>query len=789
MAHPRSEILGVQTACLLGSYMPRQCGIATFTKDLLDALAGELGQREVTAIAMDDSPESYAYPPEVRFQIPVHRQAEYHTAADLLNINQIDVAIIQHEYGIYGGPDGAYVIDLMRRLRMPILTTLHTVLREPSLGQRAVMRDLIRLSDRLVVMSQKAMEILAQVYGAPQDKLVFIPHGIPDLPFVDSAFYKDQFGFEGRTVMLTFGLLGPGKGIEVVIEALPRIVQDRPDVVYVVLGATHPQVLKREGNAYRHTLDRLAARLGVLDHLVFHNRFVTIEELCRYIGAADLYVTPYPNLQQVTSGTLAYSLGAGKAVLSTPYLYAQEMLADGRGRLFPVGDSQALAREVLDLLGNEVERAAMRKRAYLYCRHMVWKEVARSYLQEAATALRQRRLKPRPAPQFGRDERLIKPSIPELSLTHLFRLTDDTGILQHAIYAIPNRHHGYATDDNARALVAALLACDLQPDDRVLRLADIYMSFLHHAFNSKHKRFRNFMSYERLWLEEIGSEDVHGRCIWALGLATALAPNDAILHFATRLFYAALESVPALGAPRAWAFSLVGLHAYLQRFGGDTHARRIRAELAQRLFARFRQHARPDWPWCEDTVTYDNAKLPHALILAGQWIPDPAMLEQGLTSLEWLIRQQFRDDGTISLIGNQGWLTRGGHRARFDQQPVEAMALVEACAEAYRYTQQKHWLDSARRCLDWFLGANDTHLALYDYRTGGCRDGLHADGPNLNQGAESTLAWLIALMKVMALERQEALTEPVPESLNDATPNAAGVPLPVQSPSPERALP
>ena len=770
MAGDRPHIPGIQTASVIGTYLPRQCGIATFSKDLRDALARELGEREVTAIAMDDSLESYPYPSEVRFQIPAHRQAEYGTAADLLNINQIDVAIVQHEYGIYGGPDGAYVVDLMRRLRMPIVSTLHTVLREPSSGQRAVMRDLITLSDRLVVMSQNAFDILGEVYGAPEDKLAFIPHGIPDVPFVDSSFYKDQFGFDGRTVMLTFGLLGPGKGIEVVIKALPRIVKERPDVLYVILGATHPHVLKREGNAYRHSLERLAEKHGVLDHVVFYNRYVTIDELCRYIGAADLYVTPYPNLQQITSGTLAYSLGAGKAVVSTPYLYAQEMLAEGRGRLFNVGDSEGLAGEVLDLLGNEVERNHMRKRAYMHCRKMVWKEVARAYLQEAAAVLRQRRQKPRPVAQLGRDERKAKLSIPELSLTHLFRMTDDTGMIQHAIYSVPDRYHGYSTDDNARALVAALMAYGLQPDDSVLHLADIYMSFLHHAFNPGPRRFRNFMSYDRTWLEEFGSEDVHGRCLWALGMATALSPNHAILAYATRLFNAGLETAPTLGAPRSWAFALVGIHAYLQRFGGDTQARRVRTELAERLYGRFKQNATPQFPWFEDVVTYDNAKLPHALMLAGQWIPNHDMLQQGLTSLQWLIDQQFRDDGTISLIGNMGWLTRQGHRARFDQQPVEAMALVEACAEAYRYTQDKVWLGRARRCLEWFIGANDTRSVLYDYQTGGCRDGLHADGPNLNQGAESTLAWIISLMTVMELDRREALSELVKVSENDATP-------------------
>lgn len=771
MSSTRPDPPGVQTVCLVGSYVPRQCGIATFSKDLRDAIAGEIGQHEATAIALDDGPESYAYPREVRFQVPAHKREEYRTAADLLNINQIDVVLAQHEFGIFGGPDGAFVIDLMRRVRMPLLTTLHTVLREPSPGQRAVMKDVIRLSDRLVVMTQYGSDILHEVYGAPREKVCCIPHGIPDVPFVESSFYKDQFGFEGRTVLLSFGLLGPGKGIEVVIQALPRIVREHPQALYVVLGATHPHVLKREGNAYRHNLERLAARLGVLEHVVFHNRFVSLEELTRYIGAADVFITAYRDLQQITSGTLAYSLGAGKAVISTPYIHAREMLGEDRGRLFPVGDSDALAEQVLDVLGDDVQCAAMRKRGYIHCRQMVWQAVARAYLREAALVHRERREKPRAAPQPPRRSRPHAPAVSDLDLRHLFRMTDGVGMFQHAIYSIPDRHHGYCVDDNARALVAALMAYDLQRQEQVLEYADVYLSFLYHGFNQARQRFRNFMSYDRRWLEEQGSEDVHGRALWALGMAAALAPNEAILSFSTRLFHAALSSAPGLTAARAWAFSLVGIHAYLQRFGGDTFARRIRAQLAERLHDQFKRNAAADWPWCEDIVTYDNAKLPHALILAGQWVPHQEMLEQGLRSLSWLVELQLAPSGVVSVIGNDGWYRRGGPRARFDQQPIEAMALVEACAEAYSCTQDEMWRDRAQRFLEWFIGANDTQSVLYDYHTGGCRDGLHSDGPNLNEGAESTLAWLISLMTVMHLERRDVVTEPAPLRESDQIPD------------------
>ena len=740
----------VQTISFLGSYVPRQCGIATFSKDLRNAIAAEIGEEQATVLAIDDNESGYAYPSEVRFEIPAQSESEYVKAAELLNMNRIDVALVQHEFGIYGGRDGCHVLEFMRRLRMPIMSTLHTVLAEPTPSQRAVLRELTRISDRVVVMSHLARNILREVYGTPEEKVVFIPHGIPDVPFVDPNFHKDQFGVEGRLVMLTFGLLSKGKGVDVAIRALPKIVERYPQLVYIVLGATHPHVLKREGSSYRDSLERLVDLYGLRDHVKFHNHFVSIEELCGYIGAADVYVTPYLSKAQITSGTLAYALGAGKAVVSTPYWYAEEMLAEGRGRLFPFNDSDALAETVIDLLDNESERHMMRKRAYVHGRQMVWKEVAQRYVETAHDIVSERVRRPRRSPNLVSAPPCTR-ELPVPALTHMLRLTDNTGILQHAVYSIPDRTHGYCTDDNARALITALRYYDMEPDMRVLRAMDTYLAFLHHAFNPEHKRFRNFMNYERGWLEDVGSEDVHGRALCALGLASALAPNDGILSFATRLFNSALESVESLGSPRAWAFTLVGIHSYLQRFSGDTQARRIRAVLSERVFKSFELNATADWPWCEDIVTYCNAKLPHALILSGQWIPDQRMLERGLEALEWLIRLQFTDDGGVSLIGNDGWLRRNGQRARFDQQPIDAMELIEACAEAFRSTQDRVWTERAHRCMSWFQGNNDTKSVLYDAQTAGCRDGLHSDGPNLNEGAESTLAWLISLLTLKRL--------------------------------------
>ncbi|HVT88366.1 MAG TPA: glycosyltransferase family 4 protein [Tepidisphaeraceae bacterium] len=751
---PRST--SVKSFALVGSYVPRQCGIATFSKDLRDSIAEQLGDRQTTVLAIDDNIGGYPYPDEVRLQIPQHRQVEYTTAAELLNINDVDVALIQHEFGLFGGRDGSHVLDLVRRLRMPVMSTLHTVLAEPSPGQHRVLRELANESDRVIVMSELARGMLKNIYEVSDDKIAVIPHGIPDMPFVDPHFYSDQFGVEGKRVLLTFGLLSPSKGIEVAIKALPRVVSAHPDVVYIVLGATHPHLLRSQGNAYRNSLEAMVKDLGLEQNVRFHNRFATLDELSRYLGVADIYLTPYPNKAQITSGTLAYALGAGKVVVSTPYWHAEEMLADGRGRLFPFGDSEKLADIIIELLDNETQRHAIRKRAYLYSRPMIWKSVGRAYVSLAERVLRDRRRSPRPITQ-SRVETIDLTSLPDLNLAHMRRLTDDTGMLQHAVYAVPHREHGYCTDDIARALLTAHMYHDLTQDDSVLPMIDTYLAFIHHAFNPTAKRFRNFMSYDRKWLEEVGSEDGHGRAIWGLGTAAMLTHNDAVLALSTRLYQESLEHLETFTSPRAWAFTLIGINNYLARFNGDSPSRRIRKTLSERLFAQFRGNSDANWPWCEDKVTYDNAKLPHALLLTGHNIGDSEMLEQGFRSLKWLVNLQTVEDGRISLIGNNGWLDRGGKRARFDQQPIEAMALVEACAAAYRISGEEWWFDQARNVLAWFTGNNETHSTLYDYHTGGCRDGMKVDGPNLNEGAESTLAWLVSLMVVMDLNRSRSL--------------------------------
>jgi glycosyltransferase involved in cell wall biosynthesis len=735
-----------QKITLIGNYLPRQCGIATFTTDLQTALARENPAGESWVVAMNETPEGYRYPDPVRFEINQQVLTEYRLAADFLNMNQVDVACFQHEFGIYGGKDGAHVLDLMGNLRMPVVTTLHTILQSPSIGQVAIVRRIAQISDRLVVMSERAKHILQDVYEVPSAKIALIHHGIPDVPFVDPNYYKDQYGVEGRKVILTFGLLSPGKGIETMIDALPAVVAQHPDVVYIVLGATHPQVKKEQGEAYRLALQRRARELGVGKHIIFHNRFVELKELCEFLGAADIYVTPYLNQEQIVSGTLAYALGSGKAIVSTPYWYAQEMLSGSRGRLFPFQDASALAEQVNDLLSQEVDRHTMRKQAYTFCRKMTWKEVARRYLELFGEVKRERERFPRPV--FKTKTMAASPrELPQPKLDHLIRLTDDVGILQHATFIVPDRYYGYCTDDNARALVAVLLARDMIPDgDAIADLVGTYLSFLHHAFNEETGRFRNFMDYNRQWMEETGSEDSHGRAIWGLGETVALSRSAHMEAAAQIIFEKALPVLAQFTSPRAWAFALVGIHAYLHRYRGDSGVRRIQEKLAEALFQKYQKNISDDWLWIEDQITYANGKIPQALIISAGSLGKEEMLQAGLRSLEWLIKIQMDPKGHFVPVGNKGWYRRGNTKARFDQQPIEALDMIEACREAHEATGDRKWFSYAQCCLEWFLGRNDLNVPLYDYQTGGCCDGLNADGPNRNQGAESSLACFLSLL-------------------------------------------
>lgn len=734
----------------LGNYLPRLCGIATFTTDLRDAVAAAAPDAECFVAAINDRPEGYAYPPPVRFEFQGKDLDSYRRAADFLNFNNADVLCVQHEFGIYGGPAGSHLLALLKELRMPVLTTLHTILREPNPAQRLVMDELARRSDRLIVMARKGAEILRETYGIPEEKVDIIPHGIPDMPFVDSSHYKEQFGVEGRPVLLTFGLLGPGKGIEHVIEALPEIVRRHPATVYLVLGATHPHLLAREGERYRLTLERLAEDRGVKENVIFYNRFVSLDDLKEFIGATDVYLTPYLNEAQVTSGTLAYVFGAGKAVVSTPYWHARELLDDGRGVLVPFRDPAAIAEGVCGLLDDPARMETIRRDAYAMGREMIWPAVATRFLESFQHARADRKARPRAA--FGGWTLGNRPSVlPPLRLDHVVRMSDATGIFQHAIFNVPNFHEGYCTDDNARAYILCNLLDeigDVAPAENLGRLATSYLAFLAAAFDYETGRFRNFMSHGRQWLETAGSEDSQGRALWAAGVGAGRSRNEGHRRLAAQLFERGLEAVRSFTSPRAWSFTLLGIHEYLRHYPGTDDILAMRSALTSRLVTAWKNCSSEQWPWFEDSVTYENARLCQALLLSGQWIPDPEALTIGLESLRWLVSIQKTPSGCFRPIGSDGFYQRDGARADFDQQPLEAQAMVAACHEAARATRDPVWTTEAKRAFEWFLGRNDLGLPLYDFTTGGCGDGLHPDRVNENQGAESTLAFQLALAEM-----------------------------------------
>ena len=742
------EIPKVRKIAFVGDYLPRKCGIATFTADLLGAVATAQPAAECHCVAVNDTKHGYDYPAEVRFGMEEQDVASYRRAADFLNIGNVDVVCLQHEFGIYGGPAGGHIVAFLRRLRMPVVTTLHTVLAEPTAEQRLVMDGIISLSSRLVVMAERGQRMLREIYQAPAAKIDLIPHGIHDVAFADPVRFKNQFGVAGRRVMLTFGLLSPNKGIEHVINALPGIVREFPDAIYIVLGATHPNELRERGEAYREGLALLAKKNNVERNLMFCNQFVDLENLKEFIGAADIYITPYLNEAQITSGTLSYAFGTGKAVISTPYWHAQELLAEGRGILVPFRDAGAIEREVVGLFLDDERRNAIRQNAWRIGRGMTWSNTANAYMQSFESSRSEAAAVPRPS--LATVTRNQKPrDLPSINLNHLSLMTDSTGVFQHAVFGVPNFAEGYCTDDNARAFILSLLLGELGVDPETTRpLATTAAAFLHHAFDPKTGRFHNFMSFDRRWLDVQGSEDCHGRALWALGMGVGRSPFHNFQMLAGQLFSQALPALTGFTSPRAWAFGLIGIHEYLRRMSGDSVVNQARDILTGRLMRIFEDSAQPDWHWFETELAYDNATLASALILSGTATGQQPVLDRGLQALHWLADLQVSDEGHFRPIGSNGFYQRGKTRAHFDQQPIEAQATVAACLEAWRATGDFRWHEHAQRAFDWFLGWNDLGAEVYSPMTGACCDGLHSDRVNRNQGAESTLAFLLSLAEM-----------------------------------------
>jgi glycosyltransferase involved in cell wall biosynthesis len=732
---PTARVVPERRVALIGNYTPRKCGIATFTADIFDKLAEFHPEIAVDVYALDDPRQPQAYG-GIAGTVVWDDPESYAAAAKRINDSGVDAVWLQHEYGIFGGPDGEMVLDFVDRLAAPLILTPHTVLGDPSVRQRHILERLIQRASRIMVMSRHSRDLLVERYHAPAEILEVVPHGAPDRPFGRQEEFKARLGLGGRTVLMTFGLLGPGKGLECVIEALPDVVAKHPEVVYRIVGATHPNLVASEGEAYRERLIALADELGVADHVLWENRFVETDELLDQLEACDIYVTPYLNLQQSTSGTLSYAVALGKAVVSTPYLHARELLAGGAGELVEPRSAGAIADAINHLLDDRARLASLQRRAYARGRETIWPRFA-----EGAAALIEGAIVHQAPPA---------PVTRAPSLDSVLAMSDATGMLQHAIGIVPDRLHGYCLDDNVRALMLMNVAEGLEPKERQ-RCWQIYASFVQHAWNPEAGAFRNFMRFDRSWCEDIGSEDSNGRTLWALGQTIEMAADPSKAFWARRWYDTALPHCTGFGSPRAVAFAMLGAAARLR---ADDHeaSRTFLAEGADFLHRLLDAERRPDWAWFEAVLGYDNPRLSQALIEAGLALGDKRHTAAGLDSLRWIARQQVAANGHFRPVGSE---TFGHHHASlpFDQQPLEAQAAIEAAASAWRAEREPKWQQHALAAWRWFFGANDRGVVLADLATGRCRDGVNPRGANENCGAESILAFQLSYYSLIGLLR------------------------------------
>jgi glycosyltransferase involved in cell wall biosynthesis len=734
----------------VGTFVPRTCGIATFTNDLGTSVAQEMGGKPYRVVAITDRVDGYDYPSEVTFEIRQNVIRDYARAAEYLNGSSAQIVSLQHEFGIYGGDAGKYLSVLLCHLKKPVITTVHTILENPLPDYREAFQDVINCSQRLVTMSQKGARMLREIYDVPQDKISIIHHGVHDVPFVDSNFYKEKFNVEGLTVLLTFGLLSPNKGIEIALEALPYVVEKYPDTVYIILGATHPGVKKVHGEQYRLSLERKVRDLNIADNVVFHNRYVDLQELTEYMSCCDVYLTPYLAKEQITSGTLAYAVGMGKAVVSTPYWYAEELLSDSRGVLVDFRDAKGMAKALNDLIGDSMRRNKMRKAAYEYGRTMVWREVGRRYVEMFAQMLGER--KGLEVGSAWKQKMLPVITLPDINLDHLMALSDDVGLLQHACFGIPDRDNGYSADDVGRGLAAIMTCYNQQKDEQILPLIRTYVSFLNHS-QTEEGHFHNFMSYDRRFQDQQGSEDTLGRVLWGLGTVVRWGPKEQVRALAQNMMARAAPTVFEIQAPRAKAYAIMGMYHLLQKFVGASQFRRLLIQLADDLVGLYKESQTDDWHWFEDVITYGNAKIPEALLRAYQVTQNEEYLEVGLESLDFLTKVQW-NGVYFELVGNEGWYPKGGERALFGQQPIDAGYLVEAYVAASEVTNLSKYLELARLAFDWFLGRNRLNTALYDFADGSVADGIDPNGISANQGAESVVCYLLAVLGLSELKAQ-----------------------------------
>lgn len=726
----------------IATYPPRECGIGTFTHNLFNAMAGQMGtQRKTGIIAIDDREDSYDYPSEVLFKVNQEQQGDYLEAARFINLGGFDICILEHEFGIFGGQNGIYILPLLNKLEIPFIVTLHTILQNPSYNEKAILFEICKMAAKIVVMSHKAVGFLEEIYHVPTSKIELIEHGVPSQRF-NHLKAKTEFRLENKKVLLTFGFVGRNKGIETVIEALPSVVKRNPDVIYIILGKTHPAILKRSGEEYRIFLLRLVKKLNLEKHVYFLNEFIDQKELQKYLCASDIYITPYLNEAQITSGTLSYAIGAGSAVISTPYWHASELLADGRGRLFNFNDVNQLSSILQDLLNHPDELLKMRNKALEYGKSITWPKIGAKYIKVSEDVLQV------PIELPSKQDTILDPlTMPPFSLEHIKRMTDSTGIYQHAKFCIPNFREGYCLDDNARALLMVLMAYKQKKNTLSLELVPIYLSYIHYMQNEDGK-FRNFLSFSRQFLDTEGSEDSFGRTIWALGFLLGNSPNDSYYQLGKEIFLKASRNFENMSSIRSIANTIIGICYYIQSGQNNEEITERLVSLTKKLTKEYLLHQDKDWHWFEPMLVYDNALLPFSLLKAYEILKDKSLLKIALESMQFLSDTTLKN-GYLSVIGNENWYKQNEIPSTFAQQPIDAMGMVLMFYEAFHVTKDKNYLNKLYTSFMWFLGDNDLRIGLYDFETKGCSDGLEKDGVNRNEGAESTLAYLISHLTVL----------------------------------------
>ena len=736
----------------IGTYPPRKCGIGIFTNSLVKAVVGNTENQKISkkamVVAITDAPNCYSYPDEVKKIIQEDNLPDYIDAAKFINYSDAKVCVLEHEFGIFGGTEGAYILPLLHHLEIPVIVTFHTVLKNPSSTQKTVVQEIGKEVARIVVMSKRAVNFLINIYNIPKEKIVIIEHGVPEYVHITREKAKEKHGLSNLKILFTFGLLSRNKGIETVIKALPRVVEKYPDLLYIVLGATHPNVLKYSGDEYRYELQRKVKSYGLEKNVYFDNEFATEKELMEYLQTCDIYISPYINEAQITSGTLSYAIGAGCAVLATPYWHAQELLDNNRGRLFNFRDSEQLSDLLIELFDNPEQLSLIRKNAYEYGKKIRWPKIGKQYLNLAESVYK----------NCGKKEKLDKQSIdiqliPPFSLEHVIRLTDDTGIVQHAKYGIPNLKKGYCVDDNSRALLMVVMAYRQNKNQDTLKLIPVYLSFIDYM-QQGNGDFRNFLSFNRQFLDEYGSEDSFGRTIWALGYLLRFSPNDSFKQMGKDIFLKSVQHFSTLKTIRGAADTIIGIYNYLKSTPNDEGMINEMNKLVNIITQAYKEQSAEDWKWFEPVMTYDNAIIPLSLFSAFEITGDNEVFRIAKKSAKFLESKTTKNEFFVP-IGNKGWFKKGGEISEYDQQPIDVMAMVLLYYQLFYITKEQKYMDKMFNCYLWFHGKNSLRLPLYDHETKGCCDGLEKQGINLNQGAESTLSYWISHLIVLSAQGEK----------------------------------